>query len=317
MKVLVTGAAGFIGFHTTKTLISRGHQVLGFDNLNDYYDPNLKRARLAMIDNPKSFSFVQGDVADAQAVKSAWDQFQPTHVIHLAAQAGVRYSIENPMAYIHSNIVGFQNVIELARHRKPENFVYASSSSVYGGNKTLPFSEDQDVSHPISLYAATKLENELVAKTYSHLYEIPTSGLRFFTVYGPYGRPDMAMFKFSELMLQKKPIQVYHGGKMIRDFTYVDDIVSGILGALGKPEKGEVYNLGKGHPDQLTDMIALLEQHLGVKATREMLPIQAGDVEATLADISKAKVAFGYDPKTSLAQGVAKFCEWYRGYRKL
>ena len=257
MKVLVTGAAGFIGFHTSRRLLDAGHQVMGFDSVNDYYDPHFKDLRLAVLRDYKGFTFTKGLLEDHAALTAAWKYFSPTHVIHLAAQAGVRYSIENPMAYVNSNLIGFQNVIELVRHTKPAHFVYASSSSVYGGNKELPFSELQDVSNPISLYAATKLSNELVAKSYANLFSMPCTGLRFFTVYGPYGRPDMAMFKFADAMRAGRPLPVFNSGKMVRDFTYIDDIVSGILGALGRIEKGQIYNLGRGNRELLLDMIQI------------------------------------------------------------
>jgi UDP-glucuronate 4-epimerase len=311
VRVFLTGAAGFIGYHTAVRLLRAGHKVMGFDSINDYYDVRLKYARLDELRKMQGFDFIKGDLIDPAALRKAYEGFGPDHVIHLAAQAGVRYSIENPKAYIDSNVVGFQNMIELVREHRPQNFLYASSSSVYGGNKKLPFSEADDTSNPISLYAATKMSNELVAKCYSHLYEIPSVGLRFFTVYGPIARPDMAIFKFAELMRQGKKIPVYNQGKMIRDWTFVDDIVDGILASLAKPERGEVYNLGKGMPDMLSDMIGLLEEYLGMKAQMELLPMQMGDVEATHADVSKAHRSFGYQPKVSLKVGLAKFCDWY------
>ncbi len=317
MRILLTGAAGFIGFHTSRTLLERGSTVLGYDNINNYYDPAVKESRLEVLRSFDRFSFVRGNLEDNETLSSAWKKFNPDHVLHLAAQAGVRYSIENPMAYINSNIVGYQNIIDLVKKYRPNNFVYASSSSVYGGNKKLPFSEDQDVSNPISLYAASKIANELTAKCYGNLFEIPSTGLRFFTVYGPFSRPDMAMFKFAELMRKEQSIPVFNNGKMIRDFTYIEDIVAGISAALAKPEINQVYNLGKGRPNDLMEMIRLLENHLGIKAKMDMLPMQAGDVEATIADISKAHKNLGYEPKTDLAVGVAKFGSWYREYRKL
>lgn len=315
MRILLTGAAGFIGFHTSKALLMQGHTLLGFDSINDYYDPSFKYARLEFLKSFDKFTFIKGNIEDSSALRAAWDKFQPDHVIHLAAQAGVRYSIENPMAYIKANIVGFQNMIELVRERKPLNFLYASSSSVYGGNKILPFSESQDVSNPVSLYAATKLSNELVAKSYGNLFHIPSTGFRFFTVYGPFSRPDMAMFKFAELMRDNKPIPVFNQGNMIRDFTFVEDIVSGLLSSLPRPDVGQVYNLGKGAKNDLLEMIRLLEENLGIKAKKEMLPMQAGDVEATIADISKARTNLGYEPKTDLVTGVKRFAEWYRSFR--
>lgn len=312
MRVLLTGSAGFIGFHTAKALLARGDRVFGYDNINGYYDPAFKRARLEVLAREPGFTFTKGDLADERTLKEAFAQSQPDCVVNLAAQAGVRYSLENPMAYIQSNVVGFQNLIDLVRAHRPANFVYASSSSVYGGNKVLPFSETQEVSNPISLYAATKLSNELVAKTYGNLFEIPSTGLRFFTVYGPMGRPDMAMFKFADLMVKGRRIPVFNHGKMIRDFTYIDDIVAGIAACVDRPEINQIYNLGKGSPDNLLDMIRLLEENLGMKAETEMMPMQAGDVEATLADISRAKARLGYQPKTDLAHGIAEFAKWYK-----
>ncbi len=314
MRVFLTGAAGFIGYHTSVRLLKAGHKVMGYDSINDYYDVRLKYARLDELKRSSGFDFIKGDLTDQATLRKAYQNFAPDHVIHLAAQAGVRYSIENPQAYIDSNIIGFQNVIELVRENKPTNFLYASSSSVYGGNKKLPFSESDDTSNPISLYAATKTSNELVAKCYSHLYKIPSVGMRFFTVYGPIARPDMAIFKFAELMRQGKPIQVYNQGKMIRDWTFVDDIVDGIVRSLEKPEFGQVYNLGKGSPDLLGDMIQLLQENLGIKANQEFLGMQMGDVEATHADISKAAKNLGYEPKTSLKDGLKIFCDWYKTY---
>lgn len=311
MRILVTGAAGFIGFHLARTLLDQGHDVLGYDNVNDYYDPLHKHARLKVLHAVSRFSFVRGNLEDAKTLEAAWVKWEPEIVVHLAAQAGVRYSMENPHAYIQSNIVGFQNVIELVRHRKPRNFLYASSSSVYGGNKKLPFSEDQDTRTPLSLYAATKMSNELVAKTYAHLYDLPSTGFRFFTVYGPYSRPDMALFKFSDLMRHGKPITVYNHGQMIRDFTFVDDIVSGLIKAIDRPVRGEVYNLGRGKQIVLLDAIKMLEEALGIKAIMEFAPIHAGDVEATIADVSKAARDFNYSPKVEFKDGVKIFAEWY------
>jgi UDP-glucuronate 4-epimerase len=313
MKVFITGAAGFIGFHTAKTLLKQGHEVFGYDSINDYYDPKYKHIRLSALQDYPGFQFKQGLLEDAPLLASVYRAFDPEVVIHLAAQAGVRYSILNPSAYIQSNLVGFQNIIELARNSRPKNFVYASSSSVYGGNKDLPFRESHNVSNPISLYAATKLANEHVAKAYGNLFQLPSTGLRFFTVYGPYGRPDMAMFKFAVAMKAGQPIEVFNHGKMVRDFTFIDDIVSGILSAANNPEVGQVFNLGNGSPVLLLDMIRCLEQSTGFKADLKMMPIQLGDVEATLADISKAKKLLGYSPKTSVAQGIESFARWFAG----
>jgi len=311
MHVLITGVGGFIGFHSAAELLRRGHKVSGIDNLNDYYDPVHKERRLKVLRAAKDFAFFKGDICDQKAFADFYGDTRPTHVLHLAAQAGVRYSLENPLAYIQANGIGFQNMIELVRHSKPDNFVYASSSSVYGGNKQLPFSESQNVNNPISLYAATKIGNELVANAYGHLFGIPSTGLRFFTVYGPYSRPDMAMFKFGMRMLKGEPLPVYNGGNMTRDFTFVSDIVDGILRALDKPEKAQIYNLGRGAGMNLNYMIDLLEKGLAVKAQREQLPMQAGDVQSTLADISKAGENLGFKPQVSLEEGVRKFCEWF------
>lgn len=314
MRVLVTGAAGFIGFHAARALLQRGDEVHGFDNINAYYDPAVKHARLDALRQSEGFAFTRGDLCDRDALTAVFDRFEPDHVLHLAAQAGVRYSIENPMAYVQSNLVGFQHVIELVRERKPRNFVYASSSSVYGGNKELPFHEEQDVRNPVSLYAATKLSNELVARSYGNLYELPSTGLRFFTVYGPFGRPDMAMFLFASGMLAGKPIPVFNEGRMIRDFTYVDDIVAGTIAALDRPQLGAVYNLGKGSPENLMDMIRILESCLGVEAKLDLLPMQLGDVRETVSDVSRARADLGYDPKTPISEGIPRFVEWFRGW---
>ena len=312
MKVFLTGAAGFIGYHTAKSLLDEAHEVYGFDSINDYYDPFYKQLRLKQLAAYKNFSFTQGFLEDAEGLGKAYKNFCPTHVVHLAAQAGVRYSIENPQAYISANIVGFQNLIELVRQTTVlENFVYASSSSVYGNNKTLPFSETQDVANPISLYAATKIANELVAKSYSHLYQIPSTGLRFFTVYGPYGRPDMALFSFTQKILRGEPIPVFNYGKMTRDFTYIDDIVRGIRAALYKAQQGQIYNLACGRQENLMHMVDLLERKLGKTAQRKLMPLQAGDVPVTSADISKAQQDLDYKPGVSIDQGLPQFVEWY------
>lgn len=316
MNIFLTGSAGFIGYHLATRLLNAGHTVTGYDSVNDYYDVRLKYARLDALSQHPRFRFTKGDLTDSRLLGDTYRACAPDKVVHLAAQAGVRYSIENPTAYIDSNLVGFQNVIELVRESKPENFIYASSSSVYGGNKKLPFSESDDTSNPISLYAATKMSNELVAKSYSHLYKIPSVGLRFFTVYGPIARPDMAIYKFAELMRKGEPIPVFNQGRMIRDWTFVDDIVDGIIASLAKPEYGQIYNLGKGKPDMLADMIAMLEEFLGIKAKQDFLPMQMGDVEATHADVSKARTNLGYEPKTTLQQGLKIFCDWYRTYHK-
>jgi len=316
MRIFLTGAAGFIGFHTSTALLKEGHEVHGFDNLNDYYDPKYKIARLNVLNNYENFSFTKGDISKEQELKEAFKRFKPDHVLHLAAQAGVRYSIENPNAYIEANIIGFQNVVELVRAQKPKNFVYASSSSVYGGIKSLPFSEEMNVSSPVSLYAATKISNELVAKSYSHLYDIPSVGLRFFTVYGTYSRPDMAMYKFAELMFKGSKIPVFNSGNMDRDFTYIDDIVKGIISSLKKPESAQIYNFGRGSQMNLMEMISLLEKNLNIEAKKEMLPMQPGDVPATLSDISKARKNLGYNPTVDLAEGISKFSIWFKEHIK-
>lgn len=312
LRVLVTGAAGFIGFHTAKALLEKNCEVLGYDVVNDYYDPAHKNLRLAVLAEYKNFKFVKAALEDLNSLQAAYKKFDPSHVIHLAAQAGVRYSIENPSVYIQSNIVGFQNIIELVRMSKPQNFVYASSSSVYGGNKQFPFSESHPVENPVSLYAATKISNELVAKTYMHLYGIPSTGLRFFTVYGPYGRPDMAYFSFAKKIVGKEKISIFNHGNMARDFTYIDDILAGIMASLAKPESGQVYNLGRGKQESLTEMIHLLESNLGIEAVKEFLPMQKGDVERTFADISKAQQNLNYRPQTSLNEGIRHFVDWFK-----
>lgn len=311
MRLIITGAAGFIGFHLAKALLEQGHTVHGFDSVNDYYDPSFKEARLAILRDFQSFSFTKGFLEDNEALSSVWKEFDPDHVVHLAAQAGVRYSLENPNSYIQSNIIGFQNIIELVRSSRLSHFVYASSSSVYGGITEYPLSEAQKTDQPVSLYAATKLSNELVAKAYSHLYDIPSTGLRFFTVYGPYGRPDMAMFKFTRLILAGEPIPVFNHGNMVRDFTFIDDIIQGVMASISLPEKGQVYNLGRGKPEQLMDMIHIIEASLGKKAEYNMMPMQAGDVPETVADISKARKNLGYNPATTIKEGIPQFAAWY------
>lgn len=311
MKILITGVAGFIGFHLSRILLENGNDVCGYDSINDYYDPAYKHSRLKVLVDFDQFQFTKGLLEDNDLLKKVWESFNPDHVIHLAAQAGVRYSIENPNAYIQSNIIGFQNIIELVRQTKPENFLYASSSSVYGGVLNPPFSESQSTLNPISLYAATKLSNELVAKTYSHLYEIPSTGLRFFTVYGTHSRPDMAMFKFTKLIMQGESIPVFNHGDMVRDFTYVEDIIKGVLAINAKPEFGQFYNLGRGKPEKLMDMIKIIEDCLGKKATFNMMPMQPGDVKSTVADISKAKAAFNFNPTTDIKVGIPTFIDWY------
>jgi UDP-glucuronate 4-epimerase len=334
MKVLLTGVAGFIGFHTALQLLARGDVVVGVDNVNDYYDVSLKEARLKAIQahpNAKNFKFVKLDLAEPLVTAKLFADEKPDSVIHLAAQAGVRYSLENPHAYISSNIVAFTNVLEACRAIQPQHLVYASSSSVYGGNTKLPFSETDNVDRPVSLYAATKKANELMAHTYSHLYDIPTTGLRFFTVYGPWGRPDMAPFLFADAILNNKPIKVFNHGDMMRDFTYIDDIVEGVILVLDKPpatSKSDalggnthapcrLFNIGNNKPEQLLDFIAMLENALGKTAQKEFLPMQAGDVKATYADTNALEAWVGFKPNTGLKTGVEQFSIWYKKYYKL
>lgn len=332
MKVLVTGAAGFIGSSLILRLLERGNTVIGIDNHNDYYDPAIKEARLARHANHPSYTHLRIDLADRQAIKDCFATHKPQRVVNLAAQAGVRYSIENPLAYIDSNIVGFTHVLEGCRHHGVEHLVYASSSSVYGANTTMPFSVHHNVDHPLSLYAASKKSNELMAHTYSHLYSLPTTGLRFFTVYGPWGRPDMALFKFTRSILAGEKIPVFNYGMHRRDFTYIDDIVEGVIRMLDRPappnpnwdgampDPGSskapwrVYNIGNNSPVELMDYIAALEVALGKKAAMEMLPLQPGDVPDTYADVTDLVEQFQFKPSTTVQQGVAKFVAWYRGY---
>jgi UDP-glucuronate 4-epimerase len=328
MTTLVTGAAGFIGFHVSERLLSRGDRVIGLDNVNDYYSVELKRARLAELGRRhNSFEFVEVDFADNEALRRALDGKEFDRIVHLGAQAGVRYSIENPHAYVHSNLVGHLNMLELARARRSSHMVYASSSSVYGGNESLPFRVEDRVDHPLSLYAATKKADELISETYSHLYRLPLTGLRFFTVYGPWGRPDMAMWLFTQAILAGKPIQVFGEGNMRRDFTYIDDIVSGVVASHDSPPPDDgaekaggsrsphrLYNIGNNRSEELNRMIGLIEQACGRKADRELLPLQPGDVRDTYADISAIQRDLGYAPTTSIDEGVPRFVEWYRGY---
>ena len=327
MKVLLTGVAGFIGYHVALKLLARGDTVIGVDNLNDYYDVRLKQARLVDVEahqNAKNFSFIKLDLAENAATQQLFAHEKPDSVIHLAAQAGVRYSLENPHAYIRSNIVAFTNILEACRAIKPQHLVYASSSSVYGGNTKLPFSEADSVDHPVSLYAATKKANELMAHTYSHLYGLPTTGLRFFTVYGPWGRPDMSPFLFADAIINNRPIKVFNHGDMMRDFTYIDDIVEGVIRVLDKPATAStkidapyrVFNIGNNQPEQLMDFIGLLESAIGKTAQKEFLPMQAGDVKATYADTSALEAWVGFKPYTPLNVGVEKFVNWYKIYYK-
>lgn len=331
MKFLVTGAAGFIGFHVSKRLLNDGHQVVGIDNINDYYDVKLKESRLEQLESP-SFTFYKLDLADRDGMSKLFETEQFERVIHLAAQAGVRYSLENPYAYADSNLTGYLNILEGCRHNKVQHLLYASSSFVYGLNRKMPFSTDDSVDHPVSLYAATKKANELMAHTYSHLYSIPTTGLRFFTVYGPWGRPDMALFKFTKAMLEGKSIDVYNYGKMKRDFTYIDDIVEAIVriqDVIPQPdpewtvEEGSpatssapyrVYNIGNSSPVELMDYINALEQALGLEAKKNMMPIQPGDVLNTSAETQALYETIGFKPETPVQQGVKNFVDWYKEY---
>lgn len=330
--ILVTGAAGFIGFHLAKRLLADGHEVIGLDNVNDYYDPRLKRDRLRLLRERPNFVFVEEKLENREAVQGLAEQYRPSTVIHLAAQAGVRYSLVNPYAYIDSNITGFMNVLEACRHNEVGHLIYASSSSVYGANTQMPFSVHQNVDHPLSLYAATKKANELMAHTYSHLYGLPTTGLRFFTVYGPWGRPDMALFLFTKAILEGKPIQVFNHGEMKRDFTYVDDIVEGIVRLAARkaapnprwsgaaPDPGtsnapyKIYNIGNNSPVELLTFIEALEEKLGRKAVKQLLPLQAGDVPQTYADVDDLMRDVGFKPATDIREGIGKFADWYLQY---
>lgn len=323
-KILVTGAAGFIGFHLSRKLLEQGVEVTGFDNINDYYDVNLKYSRLAILEKYQNFSFVKGDLADKVAVDKLLEDNDFDIVVNLAAQAGVRYSIDNPQAYIESNVIGFFNILEACRNNPVEHLLYASSSSVYGNQQKTPFSTDDDVSKPISLYAATKKSNELMAYTYSHLYGIPSTGLRFFTVYGPFGRPDMAYFSFTNKIMNGEKIKIFNNGDMYRDFTYIDDIVQGIENMLCNPpeadengDKATVYNIGNNSPEKLMYFIETLEKALGKTAEKEFLPMQPGDVYQTYADVTPLVEKFGFRPSTSIEDGLAKFVEWYKSYYNL
>jgi UDP-glucuronate 4-epimerase len=311
---LVTGAAGFIGFHVSRALLERGDRVLGLDNLNDYYDVSLKEARLHLLQDYESFTFYQEDLANREGLTKVFEQNKIQLVCNMAAQAGVRYSLENPFAYERSNLEGFLNIIHLSQEHKVENFVYASSSSVYGANKKVPFSVQDRVDNPISLYAATKKANELVAHTYSHLYSLPCSGLRLFTVYGPWGRPDMALFIFTKAITKNQPIEVYNFGKMKRDFTYIDDIVQGVLASMDRPVPYAVYNLGNSRAVDLLYFIECIEKELGKKAEKKMLPMQPGDVVETYADISESERDLGFQPATRIEEGIASFINWYKSY---
>ena len=339
MKILVTGAAGFIGFFTAKVLLEKGHEVIGLDNINDYYDVNLKYSRLEELGVNRNdaeklntlcssvndkFSFVRMHLEDRLALPQLFEKEKFDVVCNLAAQAGVRYSLENPETYIDSNVVGFLNILECCRHHHIKHLVYASSSSVYGLNEKIPFSTDDNVDHPVSLYAATKKSNELMAHTYSHLFKIPTTGLRFFTVYGPWGRPDMAMFLFTDAIVNDRPIKVFNHGKMERDFTYIDDIVEGVVRICEKPvlhrlhtkKMYKIYNIGNNNSVKLLDFIKEIEQNLGKEADKNMMPIQPGDVEKTWADVDQLIKDYDYRPNTSIKEGVKSFVKWYKSYYK-
>lgn len=320
---LITGGAGFIGFHLSKSLLEKGAHVVGFDNMNDYYDVSLKESRLAILDQYQEYAFIKGDLSDNADVFRVFQEHKPQIVVNLGAQAGVRYSIDNPESYMLSNVMGFFRILEACRYFPVEHLVYASSSSVYGGNEKVPFSTEDKVDEPVSLYAATKKSNELIAHAYSKLYQIPVTGLRFFTVYGPYGRPDMAYFKFTKQILAGEPIQIYNNGDMLRDFTYIDDIVTGVENILcNPPEKNQkgarykLYNIGNNKPVKLMDYIETLEKCLGRTARKEYLPMQPGDVYQTYADVSDLMADYGFKPDTPIEEGLSKFVEWYREYYK-
>ena len=332
MKVLVTGAAGFIGMHVCERLLARGDEVVGVDNLNDYYDVALKVARLARLTPDPRFRFARLDIANRDGIAALFAAERPQQVVNLAAQAGVRYSLQNPHSYVDSNVVGFVNLLEGCRHNGIEHLVYASTSSIYGGNERMPYSEHDNVDHPVSLYAATKKANELMAHTYSHLFKLPTTGLRFFTVYGPWGRPDMALSLFTKAMLEDRPIDVFNHGKMRRDFTYIDDITEGVIRILDRPPRANpgydrqtsdpasswapyrIFNIGNHQSVELMAYIEALEQALGKKAAKNFLPMQDGDVPATYADTSELQRVTGFSPRTSVAEGVRRFVDWYRSY---
>ncbi|MFD1778234.1 NAD-dependent epimerase [Fredinandcohnia salidurans] len=332
MSILVTGAAGFIGFHVSKRLLSKGYHVIGIDNLNKYYDVRLKRDRLSLLKENNNFTFYQIDLADSEKLHDVFNKEKINIVINLAAQAGVRYSLYNPYSYIHSNLVGFLNILEACRHYPVDHLLFASSSSVYGANSNIPFSTKDNVDHPVSLYAATKKSNELMAHTYSHLFQIPTTGLRFFTVYGPWGRPDMAYYSFTRSILEGKPIKVFNNGDMRRDFTYIDDIVEGIIGLLDHPPVNntkwdplspdpsssnapyKIYNIGNNSPVTLINFIRTLEETIGKQAILQLYPMQLGDVKETYADITDLYEAIGFQPKTSIDEGLTEFVKWFKEY---
>ncbi len=333
--LLITGSAGFIGFHLSKRLCEAGHQVVGLDSVNEYYDVGLKEARLKILSTYSNFSFHKLDLADKVSLDRLFSQYHFKFVLHLAAQAGVRYSLTHPYAYLESNLHGFLNILEACRHHRPEHLIYASSSSVYGANASMPFSVHDNVDHPLALYAASKKANELMAHAYSNLYQLPTTGLRFFTVYGPYGRPDMALFIFTKAILENQPIDVYNFGKMKRDFTYVDDIVEGIVKLMSKIPQGNkswdayhpdpassfapyrIYNIGNNQPVELLRFIEVLEEKLGKKAIKNFLPLQDGDVKETYADIAELESEIGFRPSTHIEEGIGKFVKWYKEYYRI
>ena len=335
MKIIVTGSAGFIGFSLCMMLLERGDSIIGIDNHNNYYDPKIKESRLQQLTKYSNYQHYRVDLSDQSSLDKIFNDHKPLKVVNLAAQAGVRYSMENPLAYINSNIVGFANTLESCRHHKVEHLVYASSSSVYGANTKMPFSEHDNVNHPLSVYAASKRSNELMAHTYSHLYQLPTTGLRFFTVYGPWGRPDMALFKFTKNILEEKPINVFNHGKHTRDFTYIDDIVEGVIKTLDSPAVSNIdwnsnqpdpatskapwriYNIGNNKPVQLMNYIDALEKTLEKKAKINFLPLQPGDVPDTYANVDNLKKQFNYKPETSVFEGVSNFVKWYKDYYKI
>ncbi len=335
MKILITGAAGFIGFNLSRRLLNDGHEVFGIDNLNDYYDVNLKKKRLSLIEENENFTFILGDLSDRDKMKIMFETHGFDYVVNLAAQAGVRYSIENPASYVDSNLVGFGNILEGCRHTNVKHLVYASSSSVYGLNTNMPFSVRQNVDHPISLYAASKKANELMAHTYSYLYNLPTTGLRFFTVYGPWGRPDMALFLFTKAILNDEPIKIFNNGNMQRDFTYIDDIVEGVTRVMNNVPEADpdwnsdtpnpssscvpykLYNIGNNAPVALMDYIGAVEKAVGKEAIKEYLPMQPGDVPATYADVNDLVKDTGFKPSTSIEEGINNFVQWYKEYYQL
>ena len=313
-RILVTGCAGFIGMHLCKKLFELGYDVIGIDNLNDYYDVNLKLKRLSILQNKSSFTFIKTDISNMNNLKSVFKTHKPNKVVNLAAQAGVRYSLINPHSYMESNIIGFMNVLECCRHHDVEGLVYASSSSVYGSNKKIPFSESDNVDSPISIYAASKKANELMAHSYNHLFGIRSTGLRFFTVYGPWGRPDMAMYIFANKIMNNEPIQVFNNGQMKRDFTYIDDIIDGIVSSINHNYKCEVFNLGKNKTEDLMDIVSIIEEKVGKKAIIEFKPMQPGDVKETYADISEAESKLKFSPNINVKNGVNEFLNWYIEY---